>query len=175
MQRGTTLPIPKGPTISDAERRLMEMRHFALPILESYGVDLVLTGHSHSYERSFLLKGHYGPSDTLRRSMIRDYGDGRPQGDGSYQKGRETGSEQGAVYIVAGNAGKLGGGPLDHPAMKVSLNELGSLMIDIEGLRLDAKLIGRAGEVLDRFSLIKDGSDAARPAKLREKSRCSAP
>ena len=36
------------------------MRQNALPILEADGVDLVLTGHSHSYERSFLLDGHYG-------------------------------------------------------------------------------------------------------------------
>ena len=33
--------------------------------LEDAGVDLVLTGHSHSYERSFLLDGHYGPSWTF--------------------------------------------------------------------------------------------------------------
>ena len=41
------------------------MRENALPILESYGVDIVLSGHSHSYERSFLLDGHYGKSNTL--------------------------------------------------------------------------------------------------------------
>jgi hypothetical protein len=29
-----------------------------LPILEQAGVDLVLTGHSHAYERSFLIDGH---------------------------------------------------------------------------------------------------------------------
>ena len=28
--------------------------------LEQYGVDLVLSGHSHSYERSYLVDGHYG-------------------------------------------------------------------------------------------------------------------
>jgi hypothetical protein len=36
------------------------MRQYAAPILERYGVDLVLSGHSHNYERSYLLDGHYG-------------------------------------------------------------------------------------------------------------------
>ncbi len=37
---------------SDTEIELIEMRQNALPILESYGVDVVLCGHSHTYERS---------------------------------------------------------------------------------------------------------------------------
>ena len=71
-------PYTKGSHDSDAEGRLIEMRAHALPSWKSYGVDLVLTGHSHSYERSFLLQGHYGPSYTLQNSMIRDFGDGKP-------------------------------------------------------------------------------------------------
>ena len=42
---------------------MIEMRENVVPILEDYGVDLVLTGHSHAYERSFLIDGHYGISD----------------------------------------------------------------------------------------------------------------
>ena len=36
------------------------MRQNIVPILESYDVDLVLCGHSHAYERSYLINGHYG-------------------------------------------------------------------------------------------------------------------
>ena len=60
-------PYTKGSHNSDTESELIEMRQNALPILESHGVDLVLSGHSHSYERSFLLDGHYGTSGTLDR------------------------------------------------------------------------------------------------------------
>ena len=63
-------PYTKGTHDSDIEPRHIEMRQNALPILEDFGIDLVLGGHSHSYERSFLLDGHYGPSDTLEPSMI---------------------------------------------------------------------------------------------------------
>ena len=57
-------PYTKGSHNSDTETELVQMRQNILPILEDYGVDLVLTGHSHSYERSFLLDGHYGTSGT---------------------------------------------------------------------------------------------------------------
>ena len=52
------------------------------------GVDLVLTGHSHSYERSFLIDGHYGTSATLNPAThALDGGDGRTTaGDGAYMK-----------------------------------------------------------------------------------------
>ena len=35
-----------------------------MPALEAAGVDLVLSGHSHSYERSVLMRGHYGDNTT---------------------------------------------------------------------------------------------------------------
>ena len=79
-------PYTKGSHDSDAEPQLAQMRERFLPVLEAHGVDLVLTGHSHAYERSFLIDGHYGPSDTLAPSMVLDGGDGRPGGDGAYEK-----------------------------------------------------------------------------------------
>ena len=70
-------PYTKGSHNSDTETPLIEMRQNILPILENGGVDLVLNGHSHCYERSFLLDGHYGLSGTLVPSMKKDAGDGR--------------------------------------------------------------------------------------------------
>ena len=144
-------PYTKGSHDSDTEGELVAMRRNALPILESYGVDLVLCGHSHSYERSFLLDGHYGTSSGLSDSMLLDDGDGRDDGDGAYRK---TTSE-GVVYVVAGSSGKLGGGDLDHPAMFVSLNVLGSMVIDVASNRLDATFLRTNGTPGDYFTLIK--------------------
>ena len=52
----------KGTHDSDREGRLVDMRQNFLPILEAGGVDLILTGHSHVYERSYFVDGHYGQS-----------------------------------------------------------------------------------------------------------------
>ncbi|MBL8728472.1 MAG: metallophosphoesterase family protein [Planctomycetes bacterium] len=141
--------------VQDSGGRMQDMRQVALPILEAGGVDLVLCGHSHSYERSFLLDGHYGSSSTLQPGMVLDQGDGADLGDGHYAKPTAGAApHEGAVYVVAGSAGKISGGPLNHPAMRVSLNALGSLVLDFDGDRLDASFVGLTG-VEDNFTLVK--------------------
>ena len=151
-------PYTKGTHNSDTESNLIDMRENALPLLESYGVDLVLSGHSHSYERSFLIDQHYGSSSTFNASMKVDSGSGREDDTGAYLKSAPGAINQGAVYAVAGSSGKIGGGSLNHPAMFVSFNELGSMVLDIDGLRLDALFLDDVGNVLDYFTLIIDGS-----------------
>lgn len=147
-------PYSKGSHDSDVEREMVQMRQNILPILEDGGVDLVLSGHSHSYERSFLLDGHYGTSDTLQPSMILDGGSGR--GSLAYTKSPGAPlSHGGAVYAVAGSSGKRTGGALNHPAMFVSMSRLGSVVIDLTGTRLDFRFLDETGVTRDSFSLVK--------------------
>ena len=163
-------PYSKGSHDSDTEIQLIEMRQNALPLLEGYGVDLVLAGHSHSYERSFLLDGHYGSSSSLLGNHIKDGGDGRADGDGAYQKPTAgLAAHEGAVYVVAGSSGQASGGALNHPAMFVSLNRLGSLVLDIAGDALEARFLDSAGAVADHFELIK-GPAACTPSEPAEQS-----
>ena len=149
-------PYSKGSHDSDTEGNLIDMRVNALPILESYGVDLVLSGHSHSYERSFLIDGHYGNSNSFSAANLLDGGDGRPTGDGAYSKPNIVASpNQGAVYAVAGASGKISGGPLDHEAMYISLNQLGSMVVDIDGNQLNAEYLNSTEQVTDWFTINK--------------------
>ena len=145
-------PYSKGSHNSDTETQLIEMRQNALPILESYGVDLVLSGHSHSYERSKLIGGHYGLSTTLTADMIKDGGSGRPAETGAYTKSTNP---YRAVYAVAGSSGQTSGGTLNHPVMFVSLNNLGSMVLDVSGDRLDAKFLRENATVADSFTIQK--------------------
>lgn len=146
-------PYSKGSHDSDREKPLAAMREVYVPILEAHGVDLVLTGHSHSYERSYLLDGHYGTSDTLTPAMKKDAGNGRVDGDGAYTKA--PGPRQGTVYVVSGSAGKTSSGTLDHPVMVVSLKELASFAFEVSGNRLDATMIRSDGTIRDTFTMIK--------------------
>lgn len=148
---------------TDSAGRLIDMRENVLPILEDAGVDLVLSGHSHVYERSFLLDGHYDFSNTLTPAMILDEGDGRIAGDGAYIKSSSGLSpHEGTVYVVNGSSSGAtqGAGTLDHPAMFVSLATRGSLIIDIDGNRLDAKFLNSLGVIDDRFRIVKGGISA---------------
>jgi hypothetical protein len=147
----------KGSHNSDQDNELIQMRQNFLPILEAGGVDLTLAGHSHVYERSFLLDGHYGFSTTLTAAMKVNAGDGREAGSGAYIKPLNGGAHKGAVYITAGSAGQVGGQQLDfpHPAEYISLLNLGSLVLDINGNRLDATFIRENGTTPDTFTIIK--------------------
>ncbi|MDZ7363231.1 MAG: metallophosphoesterase [candidate division KSB1 bacterium] len=158
-------PYSKGSHDSDAELNEIEMRQNALPILENSGVDLVLSGHSHSYERSFLLDGHYGQSISLITNNILDGGSGRIDGSGAYTKATYgSASHQGAVYIVAGSSSYTSGGPLNHPAMYQSLDVLGSVVLDIDSNRVDVKFLDDLGGVRDYFTMLKGVQNTAPPA-----------
>jgi acid phosphatase type 7 len=151
-------PYTKGSHDSDSETELVEMRQNIVPILEQYGVDLVLGGHSHSYERSFLIDGHYGVSSTLTAAMKKSGGSGREDGTGAYTKPPGMVGRQGAVYAVPGSSDTISGGSLNHPAMFISLNRLGSMVLDVDGARLHAKFIRENGAIDDYFTLVKDGN-----------------
>lgn len=146
-------PYTKGSHDSDVEINLVQMRSNFLPLLEQGGVDLVFCGHSHSYERSFLLNGHYQDSSTLTSTMILDPGDGRETGDGPYVKAAMP--HAGAVYTVAGSSGKTEAAALDHPVMVHSALTLGSVVLDFDGDRVDGRFITANGVVNDSFTLIK--------------------
>lgn len=161
-------PYTKGSHDSDDDLdsggRMRDMRQNALPILEAAGVDLVLTGHSHSYERSYLLDGHYGVSSTLTPAMKLDAGDGRVDGDGPYVKPPgEPPGHAGEVFAVAGNGSQISGGALNHPAMVSSLNLWGSMVLDVTADRLDARFLSHTGVVLDSFVIDKTDNVTAVP------------
>ena len=151
-------PYTKGSHDSDTESDLLEMRQNFLPLLESLGVNLVLNGHSHSYERSYLLDGHYGLSDTFGPEHQVDAGDGDPAGDGAYVV--QAATNGGAVYTVAGSSGKLSSGDLNHPAMVVSTLTLGSVVIDVDAGGMDVRFLTSTGSVGDHFRILAWSDEA---------------
>jgi hypothetical protein len=154
-------PYTKGTHDSDWEQDHVEMRQNAVPILESYGVDLVLSGHSHVYERSYMLRGHYGYSWELQPSMVLDGGSGRVDDSGPYvKKTSGPNADHGTVYVVNGSSAWnvnccLG---LDHPAMYRSLAEIGSLVLDIDGDTLQGTFLRGDGVIDDYFTILKSGT-----------------
>ena len=157
-------PYTKGSHDSDTESKLIDMRENAVNLLEDWGVDLVFTGHSHSYERTFLIDGHYDVSSTFGSQHQVDGGDGRIGGDGAYQKAGVA-PHEGAVYVVAGSSGQIGGGNLDHPAMfqdpawnNRGLRVLGSVILDVTPGRIDLQFLDNTGSVEDWFTIDKASS-----------------
>ncbi len=154
----------KGSHDSDTEQQMVQMRTNFAPILEASGVDLVLFGHSHSYERSVLMDGHYGVSSTLTAAMKKNSGNGRTailnsvSPGGAYIKPLNGPRDHfGTVYTVNGSAGSADGGSLNHPVMAISLNTVGTFNIDINGNTLVGNYIQSGGSTPDTFTIIKQG------------------
>ena len=146
----------------DSEARMRLMREVVVPVLEDHGLDLMLSGHSHAYERSFLLDGFYGRSTNLNENVnFKSLKDGRKDGTGIYIKpSRGPVPHEGAIYIVAGSSGQTSGGGLQHPVSALSLNTLGSLVLDFNGDRLNATFIDDRAVVRDYFTIVKGGDPA---------------
>lgn len=157
-------PYTKGSHDSDKEKDLQEMRQHIMPILEAGGVDLVLTGHSHIYERSMLIDGAYGATNSVAENNVLDDGDGDPDGDGAYRKSEGIHPHQGTVQVVSGNAGQSLGRKGTLPLMKRTIVEFGSVLVDVDGDTLTGRMVNRSGKVRDLFSMVKRGK--VEPARL---------
>jgi hypothetical protein len=152
-------PYGKATYDSDVNNGLRRPRENYLPMLEAAGVDLVLGGHNHYYARSYPLHGAYGPAST-NAAHILDRGDGRPGGSGAYTRSIKG---PGTVYLVSGGSSsvlppeKLG----HHPVMFTEQNVPGSVIVDVDGLRLDVYFIDHEGAERDSFTIVKTGAGSS--------------
>ncbi|WP_298364983.1 choice-of-anchor D domain-containing protein [uncultured Lutibacter sp.] len=178
-------PYTKGSHDSDTESDLIAMRNNFAPVLEAGGVDVILNGHSHSYERSFFINGrttnvngdllNSGASGAGKTVGVNGGLDGQIGSGGAYARNLANPNE-GAVYIVTGSAGKATtadwqspGGVYntitgDHAAMYFSLLELGSTIIEIDddgsgGQNLNMKFLRETGTIDDFFTINKSSSE----------------
>jgi uncharacterized protein (TIGR03382 family) len=114
------------------------MRREFGPLFEKHGVDLVLTGHDHNYERTWPMKGDgVAPSGT-----------------------------RGVPYLVVGSGGAtLRGFAESQPAWSLVRNnkDYGYLDVVIEEGTLTARLLTPSGAAVDSFTLTKQLAPRAQP------------
>lgn len=167
-------PYTNGTHFSDSEGDLTNIRRRINPILERYGVDVVLAGHSHVYERSYLVKDHTGPSSPFNNGTA---GSGtRISGSSAKYDGTgnscpyftiDTTKSHGTVYVTAGSAGQIGGGTNSQYPVFYYKNfsgsttngageiESGALYLEVQDNRMDAKFVGSSGLVRDQFVIMR--------------------
>lgn len=143
------------------EAYMKAMRENINPILEDNGVDIIINGHSHVYERSYLMKGFYDvPSEWDSAQYVIDGSSGNDATGNAYIK-NVTGPNpnQGTVYVVQGNsASKTDDPPLDHPSMYFGhgcSTCIGSTIIEVEGKKLRSRYLTADGDILDDFTIYK--------------------
>jgi len=175
-------PYTNGSHISDVENDLIAIRRKITPILERFGVDVVLAGHSHVYERSYLIKDHIGFSDAFNKGSIPGgvavslssarYDGSEPNRHASADSGVanavcpyftiDSVYKHGTVYVVAGSAGQINANnsnsyPLFYTRNQAASKggESGALYLEIQDNRLDAKFVGNSGTIRDQFTIMK--------------------
>lgn len=111
------------------------VRDHLVPVFEEYGIDMVFSGHCHSYERTFpLIEGAVIDRDA----------------DPWYI------NPQGPVYVVTGGGGSrlLGLDPSPLNAREALAYHF--VEVSINGNELTGRAIGMSGEVIDQFRIVKE-------------------
>jgi 3',5'-cyclic AMP phosphodiesterase CpdA len=146
----------RGSHNSDSESELRTLRNNLRPIFDAWNVDLVLVGHSHNYERSFLVREDAPVDETS-----------------PFEK-----PPPGAVYVVSGCAGKTStSGDLDHPLMAPigpggargleGSDNAGFSYFDVFPEAIVGRFVDRHGAVRDTFE-IRRGQQGPRPPKIAQ-------
>ena len=170
-------PYTKTSHTSDTELDLVAVREKFVRILERYGVDLILCGHAHGYERSYLLKGFY---NTYASPLLdANFNAATHTATGNTQNAKYDGTasscpytynsgqfNHGSVYVVSGSSGQLGGTTAGYPQNCMYYSNVtngGSFYFEVDSNRLDAKFLsysGTGGSVVpvirDQFTIFKD-------------------
>lgn len=147
-----TPPYTDGGQNSDSRSKFKKIRESLVPIFDEFGVDLVLSGDSHSYERSKLMVEHIGKSDSLgKHNIVQD-------AKSCYTKSIKPTKNSGTIYQVCGSSSKLDHATLMHPALPFAYDQMGSLIIDITPTTLSSKFLSINGEILDEFIIKKEST-----------------
>lgn len=140
----------KSDNSSNSGGRMTYMRENFVPIFDEFGVDLVLSGHSHGYERSKLMINHLGTSDTFsQKNIVQDRKTG-------YTKSLTKKKNSGTIYLICGSSAKIDVATLKHPAMPYSFAKLGSLILEITPTTLTSKFLTSDDSIADEFTITKE-------------------
>jgi hypothetical protein len=132
---------PNSCSSCDGESDLRDIYH---PIFDQYGVDIVLEGHTHDYQRSFPIK--FNPNSKsnpiITNNNINSYND-----------------PEGQIYAIVGTGG-VNFHSLDGKSSFIASQQssrFGHLNIDLvnDGTTLIGKFISNEGGVMDQFTITK--------------------
>lgn len=151
-------PYTKGSHDSDTELDLVAIRENLVKVLDYYKVDVVLNGHSHNYERSYMLHNYRSDESSFNFSK-HAIGNSSGRYDSTPNSCPYIKSGSGTVYVVAGASGWIGGTKPGYPhnAMVTSNSETtGAMILEVSDNKFVAKYLLANGSMFDQFTIYKD-------------------
>jgi predicted phosphodiesterase len=156
-----------GHTVSDIWQEWM--RANVVPILDEHKVDLILNGHIHNYQRTYQLEIKQLKEDSLEKSSkeaerkvyyspetVKAAHQIEPEIKSSsinqYKKG------EGSIYLILGSSGaafRMIDKEHPDPIVASAFFMEGSVILDIDSNKLNAKFLSRENKILDEFSISK--------------------
>ena len=132
------------------------------PLFEKYGVDLVLCGHIHNYQRSYPMQ--FVPDPEAGKLPITV--DGRVKGRWTLDRefdGKTRTKPKGVIYLVTGGGGArlYNTDQTDDPGSwqeytaKFVADTHSMTVVDVDANRLSVKQVSAAGDELDRFVITR--------------------
>jgi 3',5'-cyclic AMP phosphodiesterase CpdA len=148
---------------SDIDQDAQDRRDDWLKILEDHGIDLVLQGHNHVYERSYLMDNLIGKTTTFTDAQLRNNGLGREDEDGAYRKKKHA-PHQGTIFVEVPGGGVASEDFEPYSIFPIHYNGYeyeGSLVVDVNGKRMDVKFLcneadEKGSHIWDYFTIIKE-------------------
>ncbi len=149
---------------SDPDRSSQQRRNAWLSLLFKHGVDLVLQGHNHIYERSYLVDNLVGKAMEVKPENNIDTGLGREDEGKPYFKKSISGKGTVFVTCASGAVANPAKNFVQYPIFPVTYNARkveGSLVIDVNKNRMDVKFLCDEADALgshiwDHFTIIKN-------------------
>jgi len=152
---------------TDKEQSAQKRRNDWLTLLENHGVDLILQGHNHVYERSYLVDNIIGKSTDITEANKIDTGLGREDSGGPYYKPAGCIPHKGTIFITCSGGGVANSSkyyPVPYSFIPVRFpgsDYEGSVVIDIEKNRMDVKFLcneenEKGSHIWDYFTIVKD-------------------
>jgi hypothetical protein len=149
---------------TDVNESMQIKRTEWLPILWNYDVDLILQGHNHIYERSYMVRNLIGKAMAVTKANKIDTCSGREEdGKPYYKKIGKTG--QGTVFVTVAAGGVANPSPkfVHFPIFPVYYSAPrieGSVVVDVNNNRMDVRFLcdepdASGSHIWDHFTIIK--------------------
>jgi hypothetical protein len=152
---------------TDDDQSSLQRRKEWLTVLEDNGVDLILQGHNHVYERSFLVDNIIGNSTSITGANKINTGLGRADSGIPYIKPAGCVPHKGTIFLTCTGGGVANSSkyyPVPYSFIPVRFpgsDYEGSVVIDINGNKMDVKFLcneedEKGSHIWDYFTILKE-------------------